>query len=128
MGGFMGADPAPTVAQLQSLICSGELRYVLLGGDLGGFGGFGGRGGTGGAASDRTGGADGSARIAGRRESAQTEARTQWVQANCQPVKVPGQPAAGASRASAARSPGGAAAGGGGSELYSCTRADATGR
>jgi 4-amino-4-deoxy-L-arabinose transferase-like glycosyltransferase len=121
MGGFMGADPSPTVAQLQSLIRSGKLRYVLLGG---GFGGVGGRGATGASVSGRTGGADRTARIAGRGESAQTEARTQWVQAHCQSVKVPGQPAAGASGASAGRPAGGAAA----SELYSCTKADATGR
>jgi hypothetical protein len=121
MGGFMGADPSPTVAQLQALIRSGKLRYVLLGG---GFGGFGGRGATGASARDRTGGADRNARIAGRGESARTEARTQWVQAHCQSVKVPGQPAAGASGASAGRRAGGGAA----SELYSCTKADATGR
>jgi 4-amino-4-deoxy-L-arabinose transferase-like glycosyltransferase len=32
MGGFMGADPAPTVAQLASLVRSGQLQFVLLGG------------------------------------------------------------------------------------------------
>ena len=32
MGGFSGSDPAPTLDQLQSLVASGQLRYVLLGG------------------------------------------------------------------------------------------------
>lgn len=31
MGGFNGSDPAPTLDQLQSLISSGDLRFVLLG-------------------------------------------------------------------------------------------------
>ncbi len=30
MGGFMGSDPAPTLEQLQSLVASGRLRYVLV--------------------------------------------------------------------------------------------------
>jgi hypothetical protein len=37
MGGFSGNDPAPTLAQLQSYVSSGQLRYVLIGG--GGRGG-----------------------------------------------------------------------------------------
>lgn len=32
MGGFMGSDPAPTLEQLKSIVSSGKLRYVLLGG------------------------------------------------------------------------------------------------
>lgn len=36
MGGFMGGDPAPSLVQLRSLIQSGELHYVLLGGSGGG--------------------------------------------------------------------------------------------
>jgi hypothetical protein len=44
IGGFNGADPAPTVAQLEQMVKDGELRYVLLSGDGGGFG----RGGPGG--------------------------------------------------------------------------------
>jgi hypothetical protein len=42
MGGFSGSDPAPSLAQLQALVASGELRYVLIGG--GGPGGPGGGG------------------------------------------------------------------------------------
>ena len=51
IGGFNGADPAPTVSHLQAMVAKGELRYVLLPGtgtDAGG-GGFrrgGGFGGT----------------------------------------------------------------------------------
>jgi 4-amino-4-deoxy-L-arabinose transferase-like glycosyltransferase len=38
MGGFMGADPAPTLAQVQHLIDTGQLHYILLGGSGAGFG------------------------------------------------------------------------------------------
>jgi 4-amino-4-deoxy-L-arabinose transferase-like glycosyltransferase len=48
MGGFNGSDPAPTLEQLQQYISSGELRYVLIGGDGRGFGRGGGFGGPGG--------------------------------------------------------------------------------
>ncbi len=36
MGGFMGSDPAPSLARLQHLVHSGALRYVLLGAGRGG--------------------------------------------------------------------------------------------
>jgi len=39
MGGFNGSDPAPTLAQLQALVSSGQVHYVLLGGGGGGPGG-----------------------------------------------------------------------------------------
>ena len=42
IGGFNGADPAPTLAQLQDLIAGGEVRYVLVGGAGPGAGGSGG--------------------------------------------------------------------------------------
>ena len=46
MGGFTGSDPAPTLAQLESYIASGKLRFVIAGGGSGsGFGGGGGFGG-----------------------------------------------------------------------------------
>ncbi len=32
MGGFTGGDPAPTLAQLEAYVASGQLRYVLIGG------------------------------------------------------------------------------------------------
>lgn len=41
MGGFMGADPAPTLAQMEHLIDTGQLHYILLGGSGGGPGGGG---------------------------------------------------------------------------------------
>jgi hypothetical protein len=31
MGGFSGSDPAPTLAELQGYIASGELRFVIVG-------------------------------------------------------------------------------------------------
>jgi 4-amino-4-deoxy-L-arabinose transferase-like glycosyltransferase len=39
IGGFTGSDPAPTVSQLAAMVKSGQLKYVLLGGDRGGPGG-----------------------------------------------------------------------------------------
>ena len=36
MGGFNGGDPAPTLEQLQAYVASGQLRYILLGGQGGG--------------------------------------------------------------------------------------------
>lgn len=64
MGGFMGADPAPTLEQLQADIHAGRLRFVLLGGRGGGPGGVFGGDGQGGVASERNG----------------------WVQSACRPV------------------------------------------
>lgn len=46
MGGFTGSDNAPTVAQLEQMVSSGELQYVLVNDGNGG-----GRGGPGGGAS-----------------------------------------------------------------------------
>jgi len=43
IGGFNGADPAPTVSRLAKMVAAGELKYVLLSRD-GGFGGPGGAG------------------------------------------------------------------------------------
>ncbi len=47
MGGFMGADPAPTLAQVEHLIDTGQLHYILLGSSGGGPGGGGVAGGPG---------------------------------------------------------------------------------
>jgi len=41
MGGFSGNDPAPTLGQILSLTASGQLRYVIVGGQGGGPGGGG---------------------------------------------------------------------------------------
>jgi 4-amino-4-deoxy-L-arabinose transferase-like glycosyltransferase len=38
MGGFSGSDPAPSLAQIQAYVASGQLRYVLVGGNGGGAG------------------------------------------------------------------------------------------
>jgi 4-amino-4-deoxy-L-arabinose transferase-like glycosyltransferase len=46
IGGFNGADPAPTVEQLAALVANGELRYVLLSDGAGGGPGGGPGGGT----------------------------------------------------------------------------------
>ncbi|WP_308016070.1 glycosyltransferase family 39 protein [Nonomuraea aurantiaca] len=56
MGGFTGSDPAMTVTRLKELVASGELRYVLAGGD------------------DRGGPGRGNNEV------------TTWVQANCKAV------------------------------------------
>ncbi|MGH2465611.1 MAG: glycosyl transferase family 39, partial [Candidatus Limnocylindrales bacterium] len=40
MGGFSGIDPAPSLAQIQAYVSSGQLRYVLVGGGGGGPGGI----------------------------------------------------------------------------------------
>lgn len=39
IGGFNGADPYPSVDQLKELVASGQLRYVVMGGGMGGPGG-----------------------------------------------------------------------------------------
>jgi len=45
MGGFTGSDNAPTVSQLEEMVSSGELQYVLINdGNGGGRGGPGGGG------------------------------------------------------------------------------------
>ena len=43
MGGFMGSDPAPTLAQFQEYVATGQVRYFVEGGGPGG--GMGGPGG-----------------------------------------------------------------------------------
>ena len=72
MGGFMGSDPAPTLAELQGYVRDGGLRFVLLGDREGGPGGFF--------------GGDGQGSVAGE--------RTAWVTAACTPVDVSGVSAA----------------------------------
>jgi len=39
IGGFNGSDPAPTLAQFQTLVREGKIHYFIGGGGLGGFGG-----------------------------------------------------------------------------------------
>jgi 4-amino-4-deoxy-L-arabinose transferase-like glycosyltransferase len=54
MGGFNGGDPAPTLAQLQSMVSAGEVHYVLVSGGQG-LGGSGRPGGPGGGTGGRSG-------------------------------------------------------------------------
>lgn len=58
MGGFTGSDPAPTLAEFQALVASGQLRFVIVGGQGGGPGG----------------------------NSSDASARTSWIEANCSAV------------------------------------------
>jgi hypothetical protein len=55
IGGFSGQVPFPTLAQFQSLLASGQLRYVLAGGRGGGPGPGGGPGGGAGGGSSVSG-------------------------------------------------------------------------
>jgi 4-amino-4-deoxy-L-arabinose transferase-like glycosyltransferase len=103
MGGFIGSDPAPTVAQLQQMVASGELRFVLA------EGGAGPAGGNDAVAPVDTGNARrGAAEGAGGRFGpGDSSGRMAWVTANCAPVDA-------------------AAYGGqGGQQLYDCALATA---
>jgi hypothetical protein len=65
MGGFSGADPAPTLEQLQALVRSGRLRFVMPGG----------------SAAPGPGGARG--------WSGSSTSIAAWVVAACSPVDIP---------------------------------------
>jgi 4-amino-4-deoxy-L-arabinose transferase-like glycosyltransferase len=103
IGGFSGADPAPTLAEFKQLVSAHEIHYFVAGGGFGGAGGFGG-GGTGGAAAgdrsargDRSAAGDSSAAggfpaAAGRGGSASYSAQiTAWVEANFTAQTVGGE-------------------------------------
>ncbi len=120
LGGFMGADPAPSVTGLRALIRSGQVRYILTGG------GFGGRGRAGraafaGAAQPLFGPAPAGGGspaligpLLGRGPGGPTDggaARTAWVRSHCAAVTVPGAAPVPSPR--------------GGSNLYLCTPAQA---
>jgi 4-amino-4-deoxy-L-arabinose transferase-like glycosyltransferase len=79
MGGFMGSDPAPSLAKLKSFVASGQLHYVLLSGAAGGGAG-GGPGGGASAASQAT-----------------VKARDAWIEAHGKVVHVSGASSGGAS-------------------------------
>jgi 4-amino-4-deoxy-L-arabinose transferase-like glycosyltransferase len=118
MGGFMGGDPSPSVSQLKSLIHSGQLRYVLLGGGPGGGPGGGRPGGPSvggppaggppaggppaGGPGGRGAGPPGGARAAGAR------ARETWVTSHCSAVSLSASSVATSARSS------------GGQGLYDC--------
>jgi hypothetical protein len=57
IGGFSGTDPAPTLVQFQALVASGELRFVIAGGQGGGPG-----------------------------DNSESAARIAWIQATCRQV------------------------------------------
>jgi 4-amino-4-deoxy-L-arabinose transferase-like glycosyltransferase len=78
MGGFNGSDPAPTLAQLQAMVSSGQVHYILLGG--GGPGGGGPGGGVGSVGAGGFGGPPGPG--GSQAGSANRSAIEQWVTAN----------------------------------------------
>lgn len=96
MGGFMGSDPAPSLAKLKSFIASGQLHYVLLSGT-----GTGVSAGVGGQATGRAvgaaqrgpgsaayqGGPGGGTSTAGR---AAVQARDAWIEAHGTVIHVSG--------------------------------------
>jgi 4-amino-4-deoxy-L-arabinose transferase-like glycosyltransferase len=113
MGGFMGADPAPTLAQIEHLIDTGQLHYILLGGQGGAPGGGGVRGGFGGATGVPSsaggpgdagvpGGGAGAGSSSGPKASspgggsAAVETRDKWIEAHGTVVHVSGQSSSGA--------------------------------
>ena len=126
MGGFMGADPAPTLAQVEHLIDTGQLHYILLGGSGGGPGGSGAAGGPGAelggnATTSRSGsGFDSSSATSGSgsrlggnaattrgvggpggvgASNATVETRDRWIEAHGTVVHVPGQSTSGSGAA-----------------------------
>jgi 4-amino-4-deoxy-L-arabinose transferase-like glycosyltransferase len=120
MGGFMGADPAPTLAQVQHLIDTGQLHYILLGGSGGGATGGptgsapSGNGATGGpgaglggnTATGRSAGRLGGSAAAGATggggpgatgaSNATVETRDRWIETHGTVVHVTGQSTSGA--------------------------------
>jgi hypothetical protein len=85
MGGFMGADPAPSLAKLRSFIDSGQLHYVLLSG--------GGGGAAGGIPDGRTSGGPGNSGSAASRHV--ISERDEWVEKHGTVVHVPGESSGG---------------------------------
>jgi 4-amino-4-deoxy-L-arabinose transferase-like glycosyltransferase len=100
MGGFMGSDPAPSLAKLKSFIASGQLRYVLLSdtGVAASSGATGTQTARGGTAATRSGaglqvGPGGSTSAASR---AAVQARDAWIEAHGTVVHVSGASSGGA--------------------------------
>ncbi len=82
MGGFMGSDPAPSMAKLKGFIDSGQLHYVLLSGD----------GRSGGVPGGRTGGGPGGP--GGNTSAANSKAiseRDEWIEKHGTVVHVSGK-------------------------------------
>jgi hypothetical protein len=97
MGGFMGSDPAPSLAKLKNFIDSGQLHYVLLSGSGsgGGVGAFG--NGTSGASGEHSGIGEGAPGVGGPggSTSAATRAaiseRNAWIEKHGTVVHVSGE-------------------------------------
>lgn len=90
MGGFNGSDATPTLAQLQSDVATGELRFVYLGG--------GGPGGLGGAGFGRFGGGPGGFSRGpgfGGPGGSTNDAIASWVASSCTAVRISGSTARG---------------------------------
>ncbi len=86
MGGFMGSDPAPSLARLKSFIDSGQLHYVLLS--------SGGGGGAAGIPGGRTGGGRGGPGGASSAASSKAVSeRDEWIEKRGTVVHVPGESA-----------------------------------
>ena len=79
MGGFMGSDPAPTLAEFQADVASGQVRYYVEGGGPGG-------GGNG----PRTGGQD-AGRLGERDVRGDSAQIRTWVQTHFTPIDVGGR-------------------------------------
>ena len=98
MGGFMGSDPAPSLAKLKGFIDSGQLHYVLLSSGSGSGGGVGAFGdGTSGASGGHSGSGEGApgAGGPGGSTSAATRAaiseRDAWIEKHGTVVHVSGE-------------------------------------
>ncbi|MCD2198287.1 glycosyl transferase, partial [Actinomycetospora endophytica] len=90
IGGFSGSDPAPTLAQFQQDVATGQIRYFIEGGGPGGgmFPGMG-AGEPGGA--DRPGGAPGGGGMGGFMNRGTTGQITSWVTSHFQKSEVGGR-------------------------------------
>jgi len=112
IGGFTGADPAPTVAQIEDLVRAGKLRFVLLAGRGGGPGPN-----IGPATNDGQGPTvvPGSGRGFGPGGFGRNNERTTWVETACTPV----DPAAYGGESAGE----GGTFGRGGGQLYDCAPA-----
>ncbi|MFE3032373.1 ArnT family glycosyltransferase [Streptomyces canus] len=94
MGGFMGSDDAPSVAQLKKWTKSGELRYVLGSDSSGGMGA-----------------------MVGGKDSAASQ-RSTWISENC--TKVPAKEYGGSTKGSSSDQASGGMMGRTGTTLYDC--------
>jgi hypothetical protein len=90
IGGFMGSDPTPTLAQFQSDVAAGRIHYFIPESFRGGGGGPGGDGGGPGGTSAGQAGGEHRAGRGGSRGGTGDEIST-WVGQHFTPVTVAGQ-------------------------------------